>query len=138
MKVYKSKLRKLTGSEYSEVYPKAFAIYRNLKRKTKRRPYIRSAYFNNEKVFLDYFWEHLHQKVWRDKVRRLKFYQVALDLIENSKAEPTSKQNPNKSSEILHRFAGITIDQELFFVQIKENKKTDQKFLLSMFPEDLP
>lgn len=50
--------------------------------------------------------------------------------------EPTSKQNPNKPAEILHRFAGLTKDKEIFFVQIKEDKKTDQRHLLSVFPEE--
>lgn len=135
MKVYQTKIKRLSGTDYDEVYPRAFAIFKQLKRKTKRRPYIRSAYFKREKIFLDYFWEHLHQKDSKDRVRRLKYYPCAIDLIENSKAEPTSKENPNKKSEILHRFAGTTADKELFFVQINQDKKTNKKFLLSVFPE---
>lgn len=136
MKVYQTKIKRLAGTDYSEIYPQAFNIYKEIKRKTKRRPNIRSAYFKKEKVFLDYFWEHLHQKNSKDRVRRLKYYPCALDLIRNSKSEPTSKENPNKKSEILHRFAGITPDKELFFVQINGDKKTNKKFLLSVFPEE--
>lgn len=136
MKVYETKIRKLAGTEYAEVYPRAVAIFKAIKSKTKRRPHIRSAYFNKEKIFMDYFWEHLHQKNSADRVRRLKFYPCAIDLIKHSKAEPTSKENPNKKSEILHRFAGTTADQELFFVQINEDKRTNRKFLLSVFPEE--
>jgi hypothetical protein len=73
MKVYQSKIRKLPGTDYSEVYPRAFSIFKDLKRKTKRKPHIRSAYFRREKIFLDYFWEHFHQKSSTDRVRRLKF-----------------------------------------------------------------
>lgn len=137
MKVYQTKAKKLPGTEYSEVYPVVFSLFKKIKRKSKRKPYLRSSYFQKDKVFLDYFWEHLHQKVWKDRVRRLKFYPAALELIEKSKAEPMSKENPNKKSEILHRFAGVTAEDELFFVQIKEDKKTGQKFFLSVFPEDL-
>ncbi len=134
MKAYQSKFRKLPGTNYKEVYPSASAIFKQIKSRTKRKPYIRSAYFNKEKVFLDYFWQHLRQKNLKDRTRRLKYYQGALDLIKNSKLEPTSKQNPDRSSEILHRFVGLTRNKEVFFVQISENKKTDQKYFMSVFP----
>ena len=45
--------------------------------------------------------------------------------------------NPNKKSELLHRFYGITKEKEIFFVQIKENVNTDRKELMSIvLPED--
>ena len=136
MKIYQTNIKKLAGTDYREIHSRALSLYRQIKSKTKRKPYIRSAYFQKEKVFLDYFWQHLWQKNWRDRVRRLKYYPCALDLIKNSRVEPVSKQNPNKPSEILHRFAGLTRDKDLFFVQISEDKKTDQKHFLSVFPED--
>lgn len=136
MKIYQTKTKKIPGTSYGEVYLPAFIVFKQIKSRTKRRPYVRSAYFKNQKIFLDYFWEHLHQKNWRDRVRRLKYYPCAIDLIKNSQTEPTSKQNPNKPAEILHRFAGLTKDKEIFFVQIKEDKKTDQRHLLSVFPEE--
>ncbi len=135
MKVYQSKIKKLAGTDYKEIHSLAENLYKQIGTKTKRRPYARSAYFNKDKIFLDYFWRHLWQKNWRDRVRRLKYYPCALDLIKNSKTEPISKQNPNKSNEILHRFAGLSKDKELFFVQITEDKKTNQKSFLSVFPE---
>lgn len=135
MKVYQTKVKRLAGTDYREIHSKALVIYKQIKNKTKRKPYIRSSYFKSDKIFLDYFWRHLWEKNWRDRVRRLKYYPCALDLIKNSKAEPVSKQNPNKPTEILHRFAGLTRDKELFFIQIKEDKKTNQKFLMSIFPE---
>jgi hypothetical protein len=55
-------------------------------------------------------------------------------LIKNSKFEPITKENPNKPSEILHRFAGVTKDNDLFFVHIKEDKRSGQKWLMSVFP----
>jgi hypothetical protein len=136
MKPYQSKFKKLSGTDYKEIHHQAFDIYKQIKSKSKRKPYVRSVYFNKEKVFLDYFWQHLWQKNWRDRNRRLKYYPCAIDLIKNSKLEPISKQNPNKPTEMLHRFAGLTKDKELFFVQIKEDKKTSQKHFMSVFPPE--
>ena len=136
MKVYQTKTKPLPGTNYSEVYPLALDLFRIIKRRSKRRPHIRSAYFQKQKIFLDYFWEHLHQKNLPDRVRRLKLYPCALELIINSKFTPTSKENPNKKSEILHRFAGRTSDRNQFFVQIKEDKRTNQKYLVSIFPDN--
>lgn len=42
--------------------------------------------------------------------------------------------NPNKKTEALHRFAGLTKDKELFYVQIKEDLRTDRKYFMSVFP----
>lgn len=64
----------------------------------------------------------------------MKFFACAIELIKKSKHEPVSKENPNKSGEILHRFAGSAKNDELFFVQIKEDKQTGKKFLISVFP----
>jgi len=136
MNYYQSKVRKLTGSNYAEIYPQAFEIYKAIRRRTKRKPNVRSSYFKKQKIFLDYFWEHLHQKNLGDKARRLKYYSCALDLIKNSKVTPTSKENPNKRYEVLHRFTGRTSDGDLFYVQIKEDKKTNQKYFISAFPEE--
>lgn len=137
MKIYQTKKQKLSGTQYNEVYKQAFGFYKQIKAKTKRRSYVRSTYFNKEKVFLELFWQHLGQKLnFRDKVRRLKYFSCAIDLIQNSIYEPSSKENPNKKSELLHRFAGMTKDKELFFVQIKEDKKKGEKWLMSVFPGD--
>ncbi len=139
MKVYKANIKKYSGSDFSEVHQKAFSLYSQIKKKSKRRAYLRSAYFNKEKVFIDLFWHHLFEKEnWRDRVRRMKYFGCAVELIKNSYFEPKSKENPNKSSEILHRFYGTTGEDELFCVQIKEDKKKSQKFLISVFPADGP
>lgn len=136
MKVYQTKTKKLSGTNFKEVRRKAFGLYQIIKRKTKRKPYIRSKYFKKDKIFLELFWHHLFEKKnFTDLVRRMKFYPCALELIKNSHLEPISKQNPNKPSEILHRFAGITKDKELFFVQIKQCKNSE-KWLISVFPID--
>ena len=134
MKTFKTKFAILAGTDYKEINKKAFGFYNQIRRKTKRRPYVRSAYFKKDKIFLGLFWSHLNGKNRWDRMRRMKFFNCAIELIEHSKFEPTSKENPNKPTEILHRFAGITKNNDLFFVQIKEEKRTGEKWLLSVFP----
>ncbi|MFH1089359.1 MAG: hypothetical protein V1716_02965 [Candidatus Uhrbacteria bacterium] len=137
MEIFQTKTNKLSGTNFKEIYKTAFSFYQKLKQKTKRRPYIRSAYFNKEKVFLEFFWHHLHEKLnYRDKTRRVKYFSCAIELIQNSKLNPGSKENVNRRSEIFHRFAGRSKNGDLFFVQIKEDKRTNQKWLVSIFPVD--
>lgn len=138
MKVYKTKISKLSGSDYKEVNKNAFGLYNEIRKKTKRRPYVRSAYFNKSKIFIELFWLRIWQNQnFRDKIRRIKYFPCAIELIRKSKLDPSSKQNPNKPTEILHRFAGTTKENDLFYVQIKEDKKTGEKWLMSVFPEEL-
>lgn len=135
MQYYEIRSAKITGTSYREIYKVAHRIYKNLGRKTKRRPYIRSAYFKKCKIFLGLFWQHLEDKFNNnDKARRLKYYTCALELIEKSKLDPISKENVDRPSEILHRFAGRTKDNVVLFVQIKEDKRSGEKFLISIFP----
>ena len=95
-----------------------------------------TVYFKKDKIFLSIFLQHLYEKEkWQERIRRLRFFKVAIELIENSRFEPNSKENPNKRSEILHRFTGITKDDEIFYVQIKEDKSSGNKYLISFFPE---
>lgn len=135
IKAYPTKFKKLSGTKYSEVYKKAFKAYKKIKNQTKRRPYIRSTYFKKDKIFLGLFWHHLDDKLnMRDKIRRLKYFTCAIDLIRHSHFDPVSKENVDRKYEILHRFMGSTSENEIFFVQIKENKRTGQKYFLSVFP----
>jgi len=133
---YQTKQPKLTGTSLSEVSSYAHRIFRDIESKTRRKPYIRSAYFKKEKVFLHFFWSHIQQKGPRDRFRRLKFTAAALDVIQYSKNAPSSKQNPNKRTEVLHRFAGLTKEGELFYVQVKENTRSKKKYFISCFPPD--
>ena len=135
MKLYKTKVGKLSGKNYPDLYKKAFYIYKQIKQKTKRRPYIRSSYFRKDKIFLELFWQHLHQKNWRDRKRRIRYYPCAIELIRHSRIDSVSTDNPNNPSEILHKFSGITLDKNIFYVQVKENKRNNQKYLMSVFPE---
>ncbi len=137
MKYYKTRARKLPGSNWKEVMKGAFGMYKEISRNTKRRPYVRSSYFDKQKIFLGLFWQHLHEKKnLNDKTRRLKYYPCAIELIQKSRYEPTSKENPNRQGEIVHRFAGSTPENELFFVQVKEARRTGEKWLMSVFPID--
>ena len=137
MKVYKTKAIKLTGTDFHEVNKKASNVYDLIKKQTKRRPYVRSTYFKKDKVFIGLFWQHLFDKKnWRDRVRRLKYFPAAIELIRHTCFEPKSKENPNKKTEILHRFSGLTSDNDLFYVQIKEDKQTGQKLFMSVYPDE--
>jgi len=133
--IYKTKVKKLSGTDFKEVRAQAFVCYQKVKKRTRRRPYIRSAYFNKDKVFIDLFWQHLFDaKNWRDRIRRMKYFPAAIELLKNSKLVPKTKENPNKRFELLHRFAGMTPDNHFFVVQVKEDKRKSQKFLISVFP----
>lgn len=136
MKPYKVSAKKITGRSYSDVERTARKLHKQIVARTKRNPYVRSAYFKNKnsKVFINLFWQHLNQKPEHDRKRRLKFYACAIDLIRHTHFEPASKENLNKSGEILHRFAGLSADNELFYVQIKEVKRTGNKYFMSVFP----
>lgn len=114
---------------------KTFAVFDEIKKKTKRRPYVRSAYFKKEKIFFDYFREHLFQKNSHDRERRMKFFAAAVELIKKSKHNPILKTNPNKKGEIFYRFVGLTGEKHLFFVQIKEDKKRRKYFMSCFGPE---
>ncbi|EKD55988.1 MAG: hypothetical protein ACD_58C00322G0008 [uncultured bacterium] len=131
--IYRTKINKLSGSNFKEVEKQAKKIFRSIK--TKRTPYLRSKYFRGEKVFLNIFWRHLYDKHEKDRTRRLKFYECAFDLISNNSNNPTTKDNPNKPEEILYRFLGVTKSNEYFRVQIKENKRTKRKDLISIIPD---
>lgn len=135
IKCYHSKIKRLSGTRYQEVYDMAFGAYIKIRKKTKRRPYIRSVYFKKSKIFLELFWRHLDQKNWRDRARRMRYFPCAIELITQTKFNPETKDNPNDSSEILHRFCGVTKDGWKFFVQVKEDKRTNRKWFISVFPE---
>ncbi len=131
---YQTSKDKLKGTNYSQVRKQALTIFNQIKKRTKRRPYLRSAYFRKEKIFLNYFWPHLFQKSFKERVRRLKYLPCAFDLIRYSRITPTSKENVDNRDEVLHRFMGQTADKEIFFVQIKEDKKSGKKYFMSCFP----
>lgn len=132
--IYKTKTKQLPGTRYTDIYDQAFGLYDKIKKATKRRPYVRSTYFKKQKVFIEIFRQHLYQKNWQDRARRMKLFPAGIELIKNSKIAPKSNDNPNNTNETLHRFTGQTSDGHLFYVQIKENKRNGEKSLTSIFP----
>lgn len=130
---YTPKKELLSGTSITEVTKKARIFYRTLEKRTKRKPYIRSAYFRKQKVFFDYFWHHLNQKGRRYRLERLKLLPLAVDVIRYSRNPPLTQDNPANRNEILHRFAGKTKGGRLFYVQIKEDKRKNRKYFMSSF-----
>jgi len=51
----------------------------------------------------------------------MKFFACGIELIQKSRQEPVSKENPNKSGEMLHRFAGATANNELYIAKYSVN-----------------
>ncbi len=106
------------------------------KRTPKRVAYVRSLYFNKDKIFLNTFWDHSKQKHTVERIKRLKFYKAAIDLMRNSTITPDTVFERNNPDVFLHRFSGQTKDGVKFYVQIKENKRNDRKDFMSVFPAD--
>jgi len=88
LRYYFTKNKKLPGTRYEDVFKKAFSVYTKIKKRSKRRPYVRSAYFGKDKVFLSMFWEHMYKKNWRDRTRRAHYFVCAIELLQNSRVEP--------------------------------------------------
>lgn len=133
MRVYKSRYGLLAGTTYEEVVHIARKEFQAVKRQTKRQPYVRSTYFNRDKVFLSVFWEHLAQKHRKDRMKRLKFYKAAIDLLRNTQETPDTIFSNQDKNTMLHRFYGTTSDGEAFCVQVKEDKRSDRKDFMSVF-----
>ena len=66
----------------------------------------------------------------------MKYFACAIELIQKSRFDPESKESADRQSEMLHRFAGKSKDGQLFFVQIKEDKRSGEKSFISVFPMD--
>lgn len=133
--IYTTPQSKLSGTSVHEVRQKALLIFNQIKSRTKRTPYVRSKYFRKDKIFLNIFWSHVYEKSEKDRVRRLKFYGCAIDLIRNSALNPETRENFQNKEELLHRFFGKTKSGEKFVVQIKENKRSKRKDFISVYPQ---
>lgn len=132
---YRAKNLPFPGTRYGEIAPWARKLLRKIARRTKRHAYIRAAYWHKEKVFLTHFWKHTAQRSRYQQAARLKYLLCAIELIEKSHHIPSSKENVDRRSEILHRFEGLAPNGRTFFVQIKEDKRTNRKELMSVFPK---
>ncbi len=109
-------------------------LYHTIQKQTKRQPYVRSSYFSKDKIFINTFWQHLEQKRRSDQTRRLKLYLCAIDLLRNTRLDPNTIFSNEKPREVLHRFVGTTKEGSLFYVQVKQNKKSGRKDFMSVFP----
>lgn len=134
MKVYRSKLVKIPGRSYIDVERKARQLHNKYARTTKRNPYIKSVYFGRDKIFINLYWTHLNQKSRVDRKRRLKFYAAAIDLLQYTRFDPLERPNPNAKQETVYRFAGMTANNELFYVHVKRDDRTGNKHFISAFP----
>lgn len=132
MKPFPVKADKIMARGDKESVKKGQEYFKVIQRKSKRQAYIRSAYFEKQKIFFTYFWKHLYQKPPRIRRLRIKFLPCAIELIQKSRNEPIITQNPAKKSEIFYRFYGTTRHKEMFYVQIKENVRTGRKELMSI------
>jgi hypothetical protein len=130
-KYYQSKCEKLRGSNEREVFSQAREIFNTYQRR-RRQPYIRSRYFDGQKVFLSMFWQHLNEKGPADRRRRIVFLAAAFDLIKNSTVKPFMEPQARPSSEY-YRFYGKTKSCDKFCVQIMKDKKNNRYFM-SCFP----
>lgn len=90
----------------------------------------------NKRYFLIISGNIYSKKSPKERIRRLKYFAAALDVIRKSKNHPISEENRHKKGEMLHRFVGLTKERELFYVQIKEEKRSSRKYFMSCFPID--
>jgi hypothetical protein len=54
--------------------------------------------------------------------------------LRNSLSEPDTIFSTKDKGNILHRFLGETKEGKLFYVQVKQNKRTGRKDFMSAFP----
>ncbi len=114
--------------------PQARKLFRSIQKQTKRKPYVRSAYFRKDKIFFDYFWTHLNKKTFPDRARRLKLLPPAIDLMRTSMQSPKTYVDVQDPKAIRHQFFGMTRERSLFCVIIQHNHSSGKKNLLSIFP----
>ena len=132
--IYLCQVAPFSGRKYAEIMPQARRMFRAIQKMTKRRPYLRCAYFKKDKIFFEYFWTHLNQKLTHDRARRLKYFPCALELLHVSKHPPVTFVNADLPGVIHHRFIGITRDHTRFAVIVRQDRSSGKKYLLSLFP----
>ncbi|HEY5268138.1 MAG TPA: hypothetical protein VII94_03310 [Candidatus Saccharimonadales bacterium] len=138
MKNFKSKASLIPGTSYDEVVRVVRQEHRKIEKMTKRQAYVRSTYFKKDKIFISIFWTHLMQKHRKERVKRLKLYLAAIDLMRNSRCEPETIFKKEDLSNLLHRFYGITKDGIEYCVQVKQDKRSGRKDFMSVFDRKNP
>lgn len=134
LRAYQCKTKPLPGHRFTDIIPQARRLFRSLQKQTKRRPYIRSAYFNKDKIFFDFFWQHMQQKAVIDRARRLRYFPCALELLRSTRHDPITFMDPTQPNKFVHRFLGEASGNQKFWALIKEDRKSNKKQLLSLFP----
>lgn len=110
----------------------ARADYYTIQKRTPRRQaYIKSKYFGKDKIFIGQFWEHIRQKRPSDRVRRVRLFPCAMELIRHTRYAPDIIVN---NELLLYRFYGKTPDGKRFCVQVRESTRTSRKDFMSVFP----
>ena len=131
---YKCKAGLLTGTSAKEIEKKARRLFHDVENKTRRKAYIRSKSFDGEKIFVATFWDHFSKKNYRDRERRLRYYQCALELLARSTVKPEVIFE-NKSEKI-YRLSGVTDNGAKFMVRVRFETKTKAHYFTSVFPYD--
>lgn len=134
MNYYQTKSQLLPGSSYKEILKSSDKYFSSLQRRSKRQPYIRSAYFLKQKIFLNLFWKHLYDKAHSVRGIRLRYLPAAVDLLEHSRNDPITIYNIEAKAELFHRFYGITKEKNRFVAQIKQIKRSGKLYLMSIYP----
>ena len=135
MKPFPVKSEILRGYSDKQIIKKAQDYFKKISPMSKRQSYVRSVYFEKKKIFFTYFWKHLYQKPPKERRRRIQYFPCAIELIQKCRNKPESIIDAGKKIEILYRFSGITKNKEIFFVQIKYNRKTGRHEFMSVFPQ---
>lgn len=134
IRAYQCKAKPISGRRFVDVIPQARKLLRTVQKKTKRRAYIRSAYFHKDKIFFDFFWQHMLAKSAVDRARRLKYLPCALELLRSSRCDPLSFIDEYQPGIIKHEFKGRSPDGMNFSVIVQEDRKTNKKQLLTLYP----
>lgn len=134
MNYYQTKASLLAGSNYKEIHRNYEKYFRALQSKSKRQPYVRSAYFLKQKIFLNLFWLHIFDKTHNVRAIRLKYLPSAIEVLESSRNDPVTIQNVEAKAELFHRFYGLTREKQKFVVQVKQIKRTGKLYLMSVYP----
>lgn len=137
IRAYQCKTKSLSGHRFVDIIPQARKLLRALQKQTKRRSYVRSTYFHKDKIFFDFFWQHMQGKSVVDRARRLKYLSCALELLQKSRIDPITFMDENHPGVIKHEFRGNAPDGTIFSVIVQEDRKTNRKQLLTLYPAQL-
>jgi hypothetical protein len=133
IKFFQSKYNEMAGTSYCELINKAHAIVNALNPNHRRKENVHCGYYSGEKIFFEYFWQHQSNKPPADKMRRIRFFQCAVDLLQNTTYAPNIEPSGKNSSELWLSFYGKTKSGVKFVVHLKSNQRGN-KYLMSIFP----